>query len=114
MTYAEACALLGYATPPLLSREDRRELVERVVGASEQGTRSIPPETAKELRDEYEPSHMTYEDACALLGFDHPPDLDAWSRDLVLRFVKVKSENGRCSIDPRLATLYRAEIEEFG
>jgi hypothetical protein len=112
--YAEACRLVGFVTLPLLERESREDLIDLVGWASNRVTAAVPPENAKRLRDEFEPTLMTYAEACALLGFHQPPDLEPDSRRLVLRFVKEQTENGKRAIDPRLANMYRQEIEEFG
>ncbi len=113
MTYEEACDLVGHAALPLLDRESRERLIDTVIPLSKNGTKSISPFLAKLCRDQFDLGSMTYEEACGLLGFGEPPELGPESRRRLIRTTGEITDNGQKPIDPKLANLYRNQIEEF-
>lgn len=57
---------------------------------------------------------MTYAEACRLLGYAALPLLDPESRELVVSWVREKTEDGtKPLLTPQQANVARAQIDEF-
>lgn len=56
---------------------------------------------------------MTYTEACRLLGYAALPLLDRESRELVVSWVREKTEDGTKPLTPQQANVARAQIDEF-
>ena len=56
---------------------------------------------------------MTYAEACRLLGYAALPLLDPESRELVVSWVREKTEDGTKPLTPQQANVARAQIDEF-